>query len=199
MRRQRGLRGWLVAAWLIGGPALGSSPAPSEEPPPPVSTVSNRILAAEPGETLIFSVGDDVTVARVDRDGLSSRGVDLERSGAGLRGRVGSESVRLAFGPGRITGKLGDRDVALDVTRVAGALQVMGRFGAREIALEIGPQAVGGEVGPCFYDLHLRGGVYRGDVSCGAQPRPVQLQVPVALIAREDVEVAALLTPVMAR
>jgi hypothetical protein len=180
------------------GQAQAQAPAPAPVAAPPVSP-SRRTLAAQPGDALLLTVGDDASVAHVDRDGLTSQSVDLHRSGTGLEGHVGVASVSLGFGPGRITGQIGDDPVALDVVRVPGALHVMGRFGIRRVAFELAPQVVGGDLGSCFYSLRLQTTDYAGDVTCGGQPQPVQLQIPVALIERSDVELAALLVAVLAR
>jgi len=194
----------LTVVLLCSVVASAATPPDAAAEPPPLppsapASIGSRILAAQPGGTMTLAVGGDVTVARVDRDGLWSGRVVLRRSGLGLDGHVGTDGIRLLLGPGRVTGQIGGAPIALDIVRASGALQVMGRFGMREIALEVGPRVVGGEVGPCFYDLRLRGGVYSGDVNCGAGAQPVALQIPVALIARDDVELAAMLTTVLAR
>jgi hypothetical protein len=78
-------------------------------------------------------------------------------------------------------------------------LQVAGRFGSRGIALDLGPRLIAGEVGPCRYDLRLEGDEYLGTVGCGTRPRSARLKLPVALIVRDDVELAAMLTALLAR
>ena len=194
---------WAVVSLWLGFGVLAALPALAAEPPPvspsAPASINRRVLAAQPGDTMTFAVGADVTVARVDRDGLWSGRVVLRRSGSGLEGHVGTEGIRLVFGPGRVTGQIGGSPIALDVVRASGVLQVMGRLGEREIALEFGPRVVGGEVGPCFYDLRLRANEYEGDVNCGGPTESVRLQVPVALVARDDVELAGMLATVLAR
>jgi hypothetical protein len=200
------LRSYTLAVVLLaavggsGARAFGQAgaPAPAPAAAPPVSP-NRRTLAAQPGEALNLTIGNDASVAHVDRDGLTSQTVDLHRSGAGMDGHVGVAAVSLTFGPGRVTGQIGDDPVALDVVRVSGALRVMGRFGIRRVALELAPQVIGGDLGSCFYVLQLQATDYGGEVSCGGQPQSVQLQIPVALIERPDVEIAALLTAVLAR
>jgi hypothetical protein len=157
------------------------------------------VPAAVPGHLLTFGVGDSVGAVRVDRDGLFSRDVDLRRVGSDLRGHVGAASVRMALGPGRVTGEIGPSDIGLDVVRNSAMLQVAGRFGSRGIALDLGPRLIAGEVGPCRYDLRLQGDEYVGTVGCGTRPQSARLKLPVALTVRDDVELAAMLTAVLAR
>ena len=53
---------------------LAAPAARAEEPKPPlaVSSVAARALAARPGDSLLLIVGDRITVARVDRNGIAS-------------------------------------------------------------------------------------------------------------------------------
>ena len=146
-----------------------------------------------------FAVGERNEVARVDRNGFTSSDIELRQSPNRLRGHVGAESADLVLGPGRITGQIGDSPVSLDVLRSSNRLRIEGQFGSRAIALEARPDGIMGEAGPCLYDLSLQGDRYRGQVTCGAVPRPVQLSVAAAFVAHSDVEIAAMLTSLLAR
>lgn len=165
----------------------------------PTSSIATRVLASRPGGTLSFTVGDDVRVFEVSRDALVGDDVELRRYPGHLRGRVGSEPVDLALAPPRITGQLGDHAVSLDMIPVTDGIQVAGRFGAREVVLHVRMQGIDGATGPCAYHLKPMQSRYQGDISCGGEPEQVQLEVPVALVARSDVEVAAMLVAVLAR
>jgi len=185
--------GWIaIFAALVSLGGLDTAPAAGV-------SVENRLLAAEPGQTMSFAVGDRDEVARVDRDGFTSPDIELRRSPNRLRGHVGAESAELVLGPGRITGQIGDSPVSLDVLRSGNRLRIEGQFGSRAIALDIRPGAVAGMAGPCLYDLTLQGAGYRGRVTCGAAPKPVRLRVAAAFVAQSDVEIAAILTALLAR
>ena len=184
-----------AAASLCALPAAaGDLQAPIE-----VSSVAARALSARPGDSLFLIVGDRITTARVDRGGISSRGLSLQLSGDKLRGEVGGQRVEVELRGPRITGRIGRREIALEVGRTDAALKVTGQFGARAVSEELAPSAVTAEVGPCRYVLKFQKMEYAGQVGCGAQPEPVRLRVPVALIARRDVEIAALFTALLAR
>ncbi len=180
---------------------LSSAPLAAEElkPPVEVSSVADRVLAARPGDSLFFVIGDRIITARVDRAGMSSRGVTLRLSGDRLRGQVGGQRVDLELRSEHIRGKIGLLDVALEVGRLQGALKVTGRFGARAVSEELTPGAVTAEVGPCRYVLTFQHLEYAGQVGCGGQPEPVHLRVPATLVARRDIELAALFTALLSR
>jgi hypothetical protein len=160
---------------------------------------ANRFLSAAPGETLQYSTGDDVHVARVTREGMTSGDVVLRRSGDGLRGVVGAEPVALSVDPRRLAGTIGDARIALDVVRSPGRMEVVGHFGTRSVALDLRPDLIEGQVGPCWYRMPLERGAYSGRVACGGAAEPVRLTVPVSLLARPDGEIAAMVTALLAR
>jgi len=181
--------------------ALSAPATRAEEPKAPlaVSSVGARALAARPGDSLLLIVGDRITVARIDRTGIASRGIHLELAGTHLRGDVGGQRVALDLGDHHIDGHVGSHDVSLEVSRGDVALKVNGRFGARQIGLQLSPAEVTADVGPCRYTLRFHHNEYAGQVECGADPEPVHLRVPATLVARGDVEVAALFTSLLAR
>jgi hypothetical protein len=183
----------MMSGWPLG--------ARAGEPQPPieVSSVADRVLAAQPGDSLLLVVGDRITTARVDRAGISSRNVSLQFSGARLRGQVGKQRTDLELGNGRIKGTIASSEVSLQVSRVDGALKITGRFGARSISQDLSPGAIVAEIGPCRYALKYQHSEYSGQVSCGGQPEAVHLRVPAALVARGDTEFAALFTALLAR
>ena len=87
----------------------------------------------------------------------------------------------------------------LPTSRADQSLTISGQFGARAIALHLNVRALGGDIGPCRYALEFRRDRYLGQVGCGGEPAAVQLRVPATLVARGDVELAAMLTTFMAR
>jgi len=193
---------WVGCALAV--PLLVAGPTPSAragEPQPPVevSSVADRVLAARPGDSLLLVVGDRITTARVDRTGISSRSVSLRLTGARLRGQVEGQRVQLELANGRINGTIAATEVSLLVVRVDGALRITGRFGARAISQDLSPRAIAAEIGPCRYVLNFLHSEYSGQVSCGGQPEAVHLRVPAALVARGDMEFAALFTSLLAR
>jgi len=190
---------------LVGGFALlvSLTAIPLEagelKPPVEVSSVADRVLAARPGDSLLLVIGDRIITARVDRTGMSSRGVNLRLSGDRLRGQMGGQRVDLEMRSERIRGHIGNLEVALEVGRSEGSLKIKGRFGARAVEEDLTPGAVTAEVGPCRYVLKFQHVEYAGQVGCGGQPEPVHLRVPATLVARSDVENAALFTALLSR
>jgi hypothetical protein len=189
-----------MAAALIGAivPAL-SARADQAKPPLEVSSVAERALAARPGDSLLLMVGDRITVARIDRAGITSRGIHLQLAGARLRGEVGGQAVALDLGDHGVDGHIGASQVSMDVARGDTSLNVRGRFGARGISLQLSPASVTAEVGPCRYALKFQHNEYAGQVACGGDPEPVHMRVPASLVARGDVELVALFTSLLAR
>lgn len=181
--------------------ALWSTASDAAEPQPPVdvSSVADRVLAAQPGDSLLLIVGDRITTARVDRAGMTSRGVTLKFAGTRLRGQIGGQRVQLELHGAHIKGQIGTQEVSLDVGRLEGALKVTGRFGARAVSEDLTPGAVTADIGPCRYVLKFQHLEYAGQVGCGGQPEPVHLRVPATLVARSDVELAALFTALLSR
>lgn len=189
-----------MAAALIGAivPAF-SARADEAKPPLEVSSVAERALAARPGDSLLLMVGDRITVARIDRAGITSRGIHLQLAGARLRGEVGGQAVALDLGEHGVEGHIGVSAVSMDVARGDTSLNVQGRFGARGISLQLSPASVTAEVGPCRYTLKFQRNEYTGQVGCGGDPEPVHMRVPASLVARGDVELVALFTSLLAR
>ena len=192
------LRPHCVALFAILLPAMV---ARADEPRPPlqVSSVSERALSSRPGDSLLLIVGDRITVARIDRLGVSSRGVHLQLVGTHVHGEVGGQRVTLDLGERRIEGQVGAKEVVLDVSREGTAVKVSGRFGARGVAQALSPTSVTAEIGPCRYFLSFQHNEYAGQVGCGGDPEPVHMRVPASLVARGDVELAALFTSLLAR
>ena len=62
-------------------------------------------------------IGDRITTARIDRTGISSRGVNLRLTGDKLRGQVGGQRVDLEMHAERIRGHIGTLEVSLEVGR----------------------------------------------------------------------------------
>jgi hypothetical protein len=185
-------------------PSAGTASAPdggvdAAKPPLEVSSVSDRAMSGQPGDTLLLVVGDRIVVARVDRTGILSHSVRLRLAGKQLHGKVGGVPVMLELGEHHIDGHIGPSAISLDVSRREAGVEVKGRFGAQGIAQSLSPTAVGAEIGPCRYALAFKGKEYVGQVECGGQPVPAQLRVPAALVARGDVELAALMTALFAR
>ncbi len=164
----------------------------------PVVSVQNRVLAAQPGNTLTLEVGAQTSFTAVDRDHVAGHGVDLQRVGNHLRGFVGDEESDLQLAPGRITGHVGTHPVSMQIERRDGALAINGTFGRRAVALSLHPHSIDGDVGPCRYELRNQVGAYVGTASCGGRPTAVRLELPVALVTRDDAEVAAIVTALFA-
>ena len=189
---------WPIAALILGS-SIPRVHAGEPEPPQTVSSVADRVLAAQPGDSLLLVVGDRITTARVDRFGITSRNISLHLTGTRLRGKVGGQRVQLDLGSDRVNGTIGTRDVSLQIMRLDGVLRITGRFGDRAISEDLSPGTVGAEIGPCRYTLKFQHNEYAGQVSCGGQPEPAHLRVPAALVARGDIEFAALFTSLLAR
>lgn len=184
-----GGRIWTLAVGLFAAVALGPGRGAAEAP----------LLASTPGQVLSFTVGDSVRVANVSREGLSGDAVELQRSADRLRGRVGTQGVDMRLEPGRLDGSIGDHKIALDVWRSGDRLQIAGNFGERTVGMSVSFKDLHAQIGPCWYKLALVLGSYRGYVSCGGPAEQVELKVPVSLVARDDRELAAMLTALFAR
>jgi hypothetical protein len=183
-----------LAMVLVLAAAAGvTAPAPA-----PIASVGNRVLAAQPGNTLTLEVGLQTSFTSVDRDHVAGRTVDLQRVGDRLRGFVGDEESDLVLFPSRVAGHVGAHPVSLLIERREGALAINGTFGRRAVALSLHPRSIDGDVGPCRYNLHNQMGDYVGTAACGGRPTPVRLELPVALVTRDDAEVAAIVTALFA-
>jgi hypothetical protein len=178
-----------LAVLLVGSSAVSSAPTVVDKP----------LLVAAPGQTLRYSIAEEVQVADVSRNGLFSAGVTLRKLPGRLDGSVGREPVTMRLEPNRLDGRIGDDPIGLDVVRSGDELRVMGRFGVRAVALEVRSSGIDGQVGPCFFRLGPEQGIYFGQVSCGGPSRQVRLTVPVSLVARPDEELAAMLVSLLAR
>ncbi|HVU49722.1 MAG TPA: hypothetical protein VHL80_03490 [Polyangia bacterium] len=165
-----------------------------------LSSPGNRALEARPGTRLTLTVGDDVRIVEVSREGIVGPNVTLRRFPGHLRGQIRGVGVDFALAPPRITGQIGDQPISLDLLPPApgGRMRVVGRFGDRSVGLAIGVNGIEGELGPCRYGLLLDQGDYTGKVECGAGPQAVRLSIPAAFVARDDAELAALLVALLA-
>jgi hypothetical protein len=65
--------------------------------------------------------------------------------------------------------------------------------------MEVRHDLIHAQVGPCAYTLPLVLGRYRGAVACGGTPVAVELSLPASMVVRDDRELAAMLTAVLAR
>jgi hypothetical protein len=184
-----------AAVWVGACVALAAGSAAAS----PRSSVSNRVLAAHPGGSLTFAVGERDLLFEVTRDGIRGEGLALRRFPGRLRGHVGSAAADLVIAAPRITGLVGNQTVSLDVLPAEEGFWVAGHLGVREIALKVRPERIAGDVGPCRYDLTAKNGEYRGSIACGAGPESVRLAVPAAFVAREDAELLAMLVALLAR
>jgi hypothetical protein len=164
----------------------------------PIASVENRVLAAQPGNTLTLEVGAQTSFTAVDRDHVAGRTIDLQRVGDHLRGFVGDEQSDLQLAPGRVTGHLGSHPVSMQIERREGTLAINGTFGRRAVSLSLHPHSIDGDVGPCRYELRNQVGNYVGTAACGGRPTAVRLELPVALVTRDDAEVAAIVTALFA-
>jgi hypothetical protein len=182
----------VLATAVEADPTMGATPD--------VSSVENRTLAARPGNRLTLTVGDSVRVVEVAPDGIVGPEVTLRRFPGHLLGQIRGVRVDYAISSPRITGIVGDHAIWLDLLPPApgGRMRVVGRFGERAVGLAIGPRGIEGELGPCRIGLLLEQGDYGGTVACGAGPQPARLSVPVAFVARDDGELAAMLIALLA-
>jgi hypothetical protein len=191
----------LPIALLLAATAGAPSAAPGGlAAAPAASTVSvqNRVLGAQPGNTLTLEIGTQTTFTAVDGNHVQGHTIDLQRFADRLRGFVGDEETDLQLAPDHITGHIGTRPVSLDVARTNGGLEIHGDFGRRAVALTLHPNSIEGDVGPCRYALRNHVGDYIGTASCGGRPTPVRMELPVALVTREDSELAAIITALFA-
>ncbi len=193
----RRVKNWAATIILsvVAGVAAPARAAAVSSP----TIVSGPVLAASPGRDLSFTVGDRVRMAHVTREGLSTQGISLREFPGHLQGTVGVESVDFRLEPNRVEGQIGNQPIGLDVWRSPDGLQVAGTFGQRPVAMEMRLTGIHAQVGPCWYSLPFLMGSYRGTVTCGAQVEPVTLSVPVSLAARDDLEIAAMLTALFGR
>ena len=99
-----------------------------------------------------------------------------------------------------MTGHVGSHPaIDADRTSAKGTLPAInGTFGRRAVSLSLHPHSIDGDVGPCRYELRNQMGNYVGTASCGGRPTPVRLDLPVALVTRDDAEVAAIVTALFA-
>jgi hypothetical protein len=190
--------GMLAIALFLAATAGAPSAVPGGLAAAPAVSVENRVLGAQPGNTLTLEMGTQTTFTAVDRKHVQGHTIDLERVADHLRGFVGDEETDLTLAPDHITGHVGARPVSLDVARNNGALEIHGDFGRRVIALSLHPRSIDGDVGPCRYALRNQVGEYVGTASCGGRPTPVRMDLPVALVTREDPELAAIMTALLA-
>jgi hypothetical protein len=181
-----------LAIALVFAAAAGVSAAA------PIVSVGNRVLAAQPGNTLTLEVGGQTSFTSVDRNHVAGRAVDLQRLGNHLHGFVGDEESDLLLAPGRVTGHVGAHPVAMQIERQGSELTINGNFGRRAVALSLHPHSIDGDVGPCRYQLRNQVGEYVGTAACGGRPTAVKLDLPVALVTREDAELAAIVTALFA-
>jgi hypothetical protein len=161
------------------------------------ASADGQVIATQPGGMVTLEVGDALSVARIDREGVLSPEVRLRQTGSRFEGRVGRQKIAMVMQENRLTGKVGERQVSLAATRSGGVLSISGSFGLRVIALSVSLRSVEGQVGACQYSLVFSRDAYRGWVGCGGRPEKVRLAIPASLGTRSDVEIAALITPLL--
>jgi hypothetical protein len=204
MSNGRSGRGWSSHAALLLpvvvifslSSAVRSAPAAQ-----PIRSAS-AALAAQPGERLFMTRGEQTMTASVGRDEMTGRQIELRRDGNAVRGLIGDQIATLRWQPGqsRVSGALGDRTVEL-VLSLSGtpiSLSIIGWFGARAIELSVSRETLKGSFGACQYYLAFRGDHYAGNVSCGGAPETATLTVPATLAGRPPEEMAALLVAFLA-
>jgi hypothetical protein len=180
----------VVLLFLSGGSPAANAVEPSGDSP---------VLISRPNQPLTLVVGGKARVAEVTRAGLAGGDVRLRVSPGELRGHLGTEPIDLRLEPRRVVGTLGDKPVGLDVLRSGQTLEVAGTLGGRPVAMQLRPSGIAARIGPCDYHLSFTLGHYRGFVTCGGAAIPVDLTVPVGLVARDDRELAAMLTALLGR
>ncbi len=187
--------GWARALLVIFSGLAVAGPARAAAPPPN----GGPLLISTPNQPLSFVVGSKAEIADVTPEGMNDGDLSLRVFPGEVRGHLGPEPLDLRLEPRRLAGTLGSEPVGLDVIRVGQMLDVAGRFGEQSVAMQIGRAGIAARLGPCDYHLKFSLGHYRGFVTCGGAATPVDLTVPVALVAHDDRELAAMLTALLAR
>jgi hypothetical protein len=123
--------------------------------------------------------------------------VALRGSAGRLRGVVGSRTVELLLAPPNIAGTLGGQRVSLEVTPTQDGLRAVGQLGLGQVSFDAGPQRIFGRVGGCSFRLSLQQASYHGEAECPGRSQRVRLEVPSALVGRDEVELAALLVLIL--
>ncbi|QRN97408.1 hypothetical protein JRI60_52180 [Archangium violaceum] len=178
-------RGVLASLVLVLALGLGSSAAAEV-------TVSGRAL-------LLLAVGERRLQVRVESKRISGGGLELRRTGNGLRGTLRNLPVELTWDEdGNITGRAAGASVelvALPRSPQPG-MELRGWFGADTAELSLTPTGIAGSVGGCGYSLPLAGNHYSGWRTCDetrGPPVPVTLRIPSNVIPLAQIEEGALL------
>jgi hypothetical protein len=121
--------------------------------------------------------------------GLSSNGqvigpnLQLSPTTSGYRGMTSSSLVDLRSDGQHILGTINDRVIDLHLQVSPDGLLVRGMFGGRLGRLEATNQGITSTLGPCSYELEVKGGRYEGNRACGRGMsipvvRPAAVELP---------------------
>jgi hypothetical protein len=121
--------------------------------------------------------------------GLSSSGhligpnLQLSPTASGYRGMTSTALVDLRSDGEHILGTINDRIIDLHLTVSPDGLLIRGMFGGHLGRLEATNQGIASNLGPCSYELEVKGQRYEGQRACGrglTMPivRPAAVELP---------------------
>jgi hypothetical protein len=109
--------------------------------------------------------------------------INLAVTESGYRGMANSAIVELRSTGNRIQGTINDRVVDLHVTLSPDGLEARGMFAGKLGRLEATNFGITSSLGPCHFELEVRGSRYEGQRACGAgglvpAVRPAFVELP---------------------
>lgn len=115
---------------------------------------------------------------------ISGPNIQLAPTESGYRGMANSAIVELRSDGKRIQGTINDRVVDLHVILHPDGLEARGMFGGKLGRLEATNFGIVSSLGPCHFELEVKGSRYEGSRACGSgglipMVRPAAVELPV--------------------
>lgn len=167
-------------------PVEAQAPAPAED---------SDEEARDPAALALRAGGTDITVVRVEEDGITGPNVSigryLEDDAPVLRGTMGDKVVELQIGRDRITGIVGSARVDLSIAYDRTGLDVRGLLPGHLSRFRIDGDVLDGQIGWCSYNLKRNATGFSGRRRCSGAPSFFAIEVPDTLAAWTDAETVA--------
>lgn len=141
-------------------------------------------------EFLLRMSGDSFS-ARFDDAGCHNPKVQLSRYPNVIRGATDGQPIELLLEGERIHGTVGPLPVDLKLSVDQAGVHLVGLYAGNQSDLTIGPKALHGQVGRCFYEAVGSGGVYKGQRTCSTNLSGILVRLPKRMRELPIVEFAA--------
>ncbi|HXX29994.1 MAG TPA: hypothetical protein VEJ89_04695 [Myxococcaceae bacterium] len=176
---------------------LGCASGPTTLPPAPAWAFASATPSA--GNELRMHAQDKYIQVSLDGNNIYGASFSLSHSGIYIRGTgSGGSPIDVKLQTDHATGIVRSQPLTVDLSpETGGVTRVTGLFAGSTSDFRISPALFQGKLGSCSYEYTWTGMRYEGKVSCSGGVQDGSLELPVAMAAWTNLEVATVLAIVL--